>query len=262
MKKHGPLKEHEVLVKGWVYCEVPPDFAAAFAGRHKGKTREASIACLYSHFQLWLRIADDSIGSIICEDDSTQCRSLDVKILQSCQSVVLLGGVIRTSDPWASEGDDYLNNGAFMDRILQLQRGLNPLGENKFTGTISYFVPPVQAMTMCRYVALCLQGGAKLRVCDALVKKCGADICVMWPNCYTEAPNCLSQCGSPAKDGGSDLYMSREMQAKAPAFFARMLTNYPHYFDLATPGSSPMPTPATTPPVTPRPESELTLSLL
>jgi hypothetical protein len=122
----GPLKDYESYVKGYSYEEVPQNFIDAFQGRHRGDCRKNSIACLFSHAMCWTTIEKDGIPTIIMEDDSVMCRTLDHQLLDG-NSLCLLGGVLRTPHAWNREKQEWIDSGKFVSLVSSFQAGVNPL---------------------------------------------------------------------------------------------------------------------------------------
>jgi hypothetical protein len=166
-------------------------------------------------------------------------------------------GVLRTSGPWTDEKKSWLANGFYLEVIDGLVPGLNEL-HHRFTNSLAYYMPRTQAIKIMHYMR---ESRRKLRVVDIYLGSSPCHIQLLWPNAFAEELGTVSQCQSPYKDGGSDLYMSREMQnemLRHGRCFQDLLNMHPHslhapiMFSIATPGTSPMPTPPPTPPTSPR----------
>ena len=270
----GKLGPNQEYTKGYQFHELPSEFAASFAGRHRGVCRESSIACLYSHIKVWAAIADSEEGCLVLEDDAEQVRHFDIELLTSSLSVILLGGALRGKEPWNQEKATWISNGQYAEVISGLEKGLNNLSEvgarftgifiitiiiiviinfiiiamliiilMLMTGSIAYYMPPIQARVMMCHIEILMEQGKKLRVTDIFMGSAPIHIKVLFPNPFAEMCNSVSQCNSPDKDGGCDLYMTREMQIANLDFFQLMLTRFPHVelFSIATASSLPPP---------------------
>ena len=218
----GPLAANEQYITG--YTEVPKYVVDKFAGRHKGETLKSSLGCLYSHMMAWEKIASDNIASIILEDDAIMCRAVNYEVVLKSQSLVLLGGVVRTPGAWAREQSEYVETEAYLHRVQNFQVGLKSLDTNKFTGSIAYWMPVGVAKALVAHV----QKVAHYRVADIFLRSSVDDILLHFPNAYKELPGCKSQCNSPPKDLGGDLFMSRHFQKHAGAKFEALLAKYPY----------------------------------
>ena len=230
--KRGPLMEHEEYAQGFDYKDVPQHVIDLFHGRHRASCRESSIAALWSHIKLWCKLALENTGAYILEDDAIQKRAFDASLVEASESIVLLGGVLRTSTSWKDEQRDFIDSGDFIKQWDSLVVGLNGLGPRKFTNCIAYFMPAVQARIMVAHISIIMEDKVrKLRVPDVFMQKSPCNISLLFPNPYVEMDDCNSQCQSPKKDSKADLFLSIGMRnevVKHGRCFNDMLDKYPH----------------------------------
>lgn len=97
----------------------------------------------------------------------------------------------------------------------------------RFTNSIAYYMPHAHACTMMFHVEDDIEK-KRLRVTDIYLGKSVCRFSLYFPNPFKEMQGVASQCFSPVRDGGADLFFSRSMQHQLHEAYNELLAQFPH----------------------------------
>ena len=174
-------------------------------------------AIFYSHYSCWKQVAEGNINTIIAEDDALLMRALPEQ--WPSDSIVLLGGAIRTPGAWVREEKEFVDIGKesnILTIVTNLKQGYNDIDYKNFrwTNCLAYYLPVEVAKSLVKKVEATRSSSGKFRVKPVDIWLGESDWVkqLIYPNPFMDMDDSKTQANSPKGHQKADHYICEYMR--------------------------------------------------
>ena len=210
--------KHE-LFTAFHWEDSEPHTSIEVTGRAQESTGTAprQRAIFYSHYSCWKQVAEGNINTIIAEDDALLMRALPEQ--WPSDSIVLLGGAIRTPGAWVHEEKEFVDIGKesnILTIVTNLKQGYNDIDYKNFrwTNCLAYYLPVEVAKSLVKKVEATRTSSGKFRVkpVDIWLGESGWVKQLIYPNPFMDMDDSKTQANSPKGHQKADHYICEYMR--------------------------------------------------
>ena len=211
--------KHELFTAYHWEEDMEPHERLEMLGRAQESTGTAprQRAIFYSHYSCWKQVAEGNINTIIAEDDALLMRALPEQ--WPSDSIVLLGGAIRTPGAWVREEKEFVDIGKesnILTIVTNLKQGYNDIDYKNFrwTNCLAYYLPVEVAKSLVKKVEATRSSSGKFRVKPVDIWLGESDWVkqLIYPNPFMDMDDSKTQANSPKGHQKADHYICEYMR--------------------------------------------------